>query len=1230
MKDGDVIGYGNIEDGIRINDSQPAAISSSELRIGLSHKIDFDLVIGTVYEDATTGVVRVTSNFAETSASSPFSLLVDGPDTLDAVLSPLAPHDVTGDTSETWDDTPLDITDHIIGSPGNDPWPGIVLAGEDGTASTSDDGELVLDDGVSTASDNVNIVYVRDNDTTAFNYLGGGSTDFFFNSASVVSGDVADGGAGVDLMYNGFVYNPNYTGEEGIVVDLNFGTIDVRSIETDVHPDLEITNIELIGGTHLSDTFYGTLDYTSYNNIQTFAPGAGSDTIWGASESDVNTSLDYTFDDGSAVPNDGTAPQGVVIITGLDPQIDHTISYSVSDGNDIQEVTDYWNGWRAFDQSIVTDEGYILNQDIDEYSGDTIILDHTGYVDIARNIDYFIGTSHSDIMLGTSGENDTFNANFGERDFFDGGLGGNDYDILMVEGHGPIQYTDMFDGSAVDYDSVVVQKDRETESFNVSYDNAATDYVTSSYTPATVEMYVIHATDAVLDIIAGNVTDSYDVANEYEFFVHGDLAGWQTSYGSTYTSIGFDHTAKEISITSEGDFLGLLNSASLEVVMQETTEGDFVVTYDSFAFDHDENSNTADITQGSSTFVRDVEEIVITEQAAEYLPTLADGEDVQGLFIDSYEYVGDGAGDLGDMFYVTTDVSLDGTNGYSSSDFSVAGEIFYSGHHTDFDRNDNTTSNWATTIAAALGSTGRASNLWNEEVAEFFVMHEDSAQQQFEVTVVYDSAKQTWRVDNEHFDTFQNVDVDAQLAQSLSAATGQTVGAGEYRVFYSAAFKDINTVIEGNDGVAVDSWDFDFPNFPSIPRSTFYIEVGGQTTGDAGDTGAITTADLAAIKAVTVEWNGTEFEVARDNNGDFPIPLVNLSTFRPTGLDLAANTSDSVSARDISEIVVGGKGADTLMGRGGADTYQIAKGDGDGASSFINKTTGEAIDGDVINEIGGKLSDAGDSVNFVGDSTTTQSGIDISMFTFSRTKIRNEDVGNTLKIEADYDDDGVVDDTVYLFNQYDEDQPFRQVEQLLLDDGWDPDEAWNLIVGEKFDYEVESGTGSLDWFIGTGGHDVFVTRDSGESWVDLNGESDVVVLGDANDTISFTYGYDYDVPSNSYDSGTTVLDDVSWSDASNSGNIHQILGFVSGEDRIDLRWLGITEPDDSGMDFASHSDGGNTYLYTKDNATGGENIKVLAEFVGVASLTVGNDTTTGDIYYDQDDIFDNGMGYVLP
>ena len=306
-------------------------------------------------------------------------------------------------------------------------------------------------------------------------------------------------------------------------------------------------------------------------------------------------------------------------------------------------------------------------------------------------------------------------------------------------------------------------------------------------------LYQIVANDDVIEAIVTDALDgNYDVSASYEIFVSDGnwetVDNWLMSYGDMNPTISVDQTNFEISITDESDISQL--SQYLDVRIAESTVGDFIVEYESMAGD-----------DYHSTYVRGVEEIVITTQPEEYFYHLAgsDGDrqnsDVQGTFTDAYDYLGDGVGDLGDMYYVSTDQSLAGTTGV---DGTVSGDIYYSGHHTDFDRNTSASS-YGTAAALTGIINNNGVNVWNDDVTEFFTFYDNAAGGQFEIAVVYDTSKQAWRVNNEHFDTFQNVGVDETLAGELSQALGVDVEVGDYRVFYSAAFADIDAVLEEND-----------------------------------------------------------------------------------------------------------------------------------------------------------------------------------------------------------------------------------------------------------------------------------------------------------------------------------------------------------------------------------------------------------------------------------------------
>ena len=154
--------------------------------------------------------------------------------------------------------------------------------------------------------------------------------------------------------------------------------------------------------------------------------------------------------------------------------------------------------------------------------------------------------------------------------------------------------------------------------------------------------------------------------------------------------------------------------------------------------------------------------------------------------------------------------------------------------------------------------------------------------------------------------------------------------------------------------------------------------------------------------------------------------------------------ADIVIGGNSAETIVGALTNDVMMGRGGSDNYLIASGvtlNDDGSAGAYG------VAGAVINEIGGSSEDKSDSI-------TLSFATDIDQLTFTRTEIKNEYYTNTLKIDVDYDAEGqegygVIDDTIYVFDHYNQDLDFRAVEQLLLDDGWDTDEIWNLVVGES-------------------------------------------------------------------------------------------------------------------------------------------------------------------------------------
>jgi hypothetical protein len=239
------------------------------------------------------------------------------------------------------------------------------------------------------------------------------------------------------------------------------------------------------------------------------------------------------------------------------------------------------------------------------------------------------------------------------------------------------------------------------------------------------------------------------------------------------------------------------------------------------------------------------------------------------------------------------------------------------------------------------------------------------------------------------------------------------------------------------------------------------------------------------------------------------------------------------------------------MGRGGSDNYKINEGDTlqtDGDGKVVAGDYGVA--GDVINEIGGSSEDKSDSI-------TLSSAQSIDQLTFTRTEIKYEEWGNTLRIDVDYNKDGNVDDTLYAFDHYNQNLGFRSVEQLFLDDGWDANEIWNLVVGE-----VDEG--GVDKYTGSSGQDILMAGAVNSSL--YGGDGQDVMIGD-------NYGLQ-----NTFELGNRESE---WDQVADI-----IQGFGS-EDILDLSNLGIT--DQSGLVV----DG--TDLYKVGDIENGGNTKI-AEF----------------------------------
>ena len=73
-----------------------------------------------------------------------------------------------------------------------------------------------------------------------------------------------------------------------------------------------------------------------------------------------------------------------------------------------------------------------------------------------------------------------------------------------------------------------------------------------------------------------------------------------------------------------------------------------------------------------------------------------------------------------------------------------------------------------------------------------------------------------------------------------------------------------------------------------------------------------------------------------------------------------------------------------------------------------------------------------------------------------------------------------------MFDHFNQNLGFRAVEQLFLDDGWDTDEIWNLIVGDN-------SNGSTDDYIGTAGQDILMAGYGPSDLIGGNGK-DIMIM----------------------------------------------------------------------------------------------------------------------------------------
>ena len=898
------------------------------------------------------------------------------------------------------------------------------------------DAETFVNDGVN---------FINTGDVTDAVILDAGLGDDIV--AGGVGGYRVNGGEGFDLyLASPASLEPVYDNsseiikENGVIVEL--AASKVYYLKDGTNDDID--NVEYFMGTTADDIFVGAERYQSLHGIQAFNASGGSDQIFGAETLfvDTKTAVDYSSmqgGQGAVFILDGSA-----VMSGADA--DGNLSYS-----EVKNAAgEYWNQWLPYNEGTLGDGQTIstVSSRMPEKDGASVILDTFGDIDIAFNVDHYIGSDEADIFFGST-ENDTFDAATGTGNFMSGGDG---VDELLVtdlneDENDDLNLSSMEVGRAYSHQNYTDVDVSSDDKFVSDSDNGHSDG--NFYRIDFAEVADLNS--FIGSYVSADVSSGYSMSTEYALFIRTNL----DPSGMTNANIMFDVANQKIDVM--GTDISILDGLDGQLVLAEQAivAGQYVIEGE------DKSGN------GYSTIIEDVEKVTLTTDDVSYIGA-------GNLSGSTYELILGGQGDLGDMLYVTTGDTLISTTGvgeYIAGPGFITGEVYYSGNHSDFDRNSNP-NGWASSVAAAYTtSEGQdLANIWNDEIAEFFVWYDaDGAggEQGYEIAVKYQNGGiNEWGINNRQFDTFQTVLVDDTIANAIKLQFGDTtrVDTGEYRVLYEAAFSDIEAIV--GSSAKVENWNFDFT--PSSSRSTFYIQVGGDATGENGSSGV---ADSTNVK---VEYVGGQWVV----NPEAEI-LVNLPE-----VDGRSDGADVMISGDAAETLEAGRGSDVMMGRGGSDNYKIGEGDTLQTDAEGNEVVGDyGVAGDVINEIGGSSEDKSDSISL----SSAQS---IDQLTFSRTEIKNEMWSSTLKIDVDYEKDGTVDDTLFVFDQFNQNLGFRAVEQLFLDDGWDSNEIWNLVVGDV----NENG---VDEYNGSSGQDVLMAGTVSSSL--YGGDGQDIMIGDTHD-----------------------------------------------------------------------------------------------------------------------------------
>jgi len=616
------------------------------------------------------------------------------------------------------------------------------------------------------AFDNTGINSINTADVSSITSIDSGDeTDF------IVGGDggfTIDGGSGMDMYFATPAsinvvedQDGNIISERGVTVDLSANRVIYLKDGTE---DI-VSNIEYFMGTLGDDLFVGSALHTTHidasyaSALQVFNGTGGKDEIFGAKDTydlsgnliEVLTAVDYDSMQGG---------QGAVfILDGSDAATHAAIGSDELSFAKISEFAgDYWeatswagDGWLPSNDDILNSNGNFSTQSRYEANADgaTLILDTFGDTDLAFDVDHYIGSDTTDIFFGSAGD-DSFDAAQGAGNFMSGGGG---LDTLVVtdlndpvsDGSGGTKE----DGENLNLNSMVIDRVTDTHLESVVVDTGSSNKLVSggSHTTSGDTLYRIDFADVqdLSTFYTDNISsDLYNVSSSYELYLSSSVGDIGASING-YTGIQYVTSHNKIDVA--GTDLSILNSLSGQgqFILQETS-----VRVGEYTVKGTDNSGSE-----YSTVIKDVEQVVLTDDEINYFGT----GNIRGSQEDIYQLIQGGQGDLGEMLYVTTGETIDNATGaanYSGGLNFNSSEVFYSGHHTDFDRHSSR-DGWAATIGQAF--TASEAKVWNDEVAQFFVWYDANDTDNiegYEIAVKYQNGDvNAWGIDNRQFDTFQ-------------------------------------------------------------------------------------------------------------------------------------------------------------------------------------------------------------------------------------------------------------------------------------------------------------------------------------------------------------------------------------------------------------------------------------------------------------------------------------------